>query len=122
MLSLGVTAARARALVSQMCSLASLTSAQRDELLALLTNIERVMKVRVVSSCTRVTPLQSEDVETIAGSHAPTAADSATASATSQGAQGGDDGALSSVLSGVAASRRRLGGDEVGVRVRVRAC
>jgi hypothetical protein len=40
---MGVTGERARALVSQMSSLASLSSEQRQELLSLISNIERVM-------------------------------------------------------------------------------
>ena len=38
-----------------MCSLASLTSAQRDELLALVVNIERVMKIDAATSAADTT-------------------------------------------------------------------
>lgn len=39
MIHMGVAAGRTRALISQMCSLAALTSSQREELLSLIVNI-----------------------------------------------------------------------------------
>jgi hypothetical protein len=102
MLHMGVGGVRARALVSQMCSLAALTSAQRDMLLALADNIERVMEADKMTRATLRRDPGAGDRVALSGGDA-------------NGGDDGDDGALLGdvvdVLNDRNSTRRRLGGD-----------
>jgi WD40 repeat protein len=99
MLHMGVGGLRARAIVSQMCSLAALTSSQRDMLLALIDNIERVMEA---DKMTRATLRRD-----------PSGSDRANDAAGDDGAEESGVLALGDVVDVLSdgGARRRLGGE-----------
>jgi hypothetical protein len=107
MLHMGVGGVRARALVSQMCSLAALTSAQRDMLLALADNIERVMEADKMTRATLRRDPGAGDRVALSGDGGVDDAD--------EGALLGD---VVDVLNDGNATRRRLGGEHATRRRR----
>jgi WD40 repeat protein len=100
MLHMGVGGVRARALVSQMCSLAALTTSQRDMLLALVDNIERVMEADKMTRATLRRDPGAGDRVALSGEGGVDDAEEA--------ALLGD---VVDVLNDGNATRRRLGGD-----------